>query len=54
MDHLAQETSCSVEMFDPFRSLEINEKEHDLDYLKRIAPQASICMGLATRKVDDK
>jgi type IV pilus assembly protein PilM len=51
---LADETSAQVEMFDPFRALEINEKNHDIDFLKQIAPQASICIGLASRKVDDK
>jgi len=54
VEQLAAETSAQVEMFDPFRALEINEKEHDLAYLKRVAPQASICIGLASRKVDDK
>lgn len=54
VQQLAAETSAQVEMFDPFRALEISEKDHDLDYLKRIAPQASICIGLSLRKVDDK
>lgn len=53
-EQLATETSAQVEMFDPFRTLAIDEKEHDKDYLKRIAPQACICIGLASRKVDDK
>lgn len=54
VQQLAAETSAQVEMFDPFRALEISEKDHDLGYLKRVAPQASICIGLASRKVDDK
>jgi len=54
VQQLAAETSCNVEMFDPFRSLDINEKDHDTNYLKSIAPQATICMGLASRKVGDK
>jgi type IV pilus assembly protein PilM len=54
VERLADETSIKVEMFDPFVALEINDKDHDVDYLKRIAPQASICMGLASRKVGDK
>jgi len=54
LEHLAGETSCAVEMFDPFRSLTINEKDFDSSYLKRIAPQACICMGLATRRASGK
>ncbi len=54
LDHLAAETSSDVEVFDPFRALEISEKDLDIKHLKRIAPQASICIGLASRKVDDK
>jgi type IV pilus assembly protein PilM len=54
VEHLSAETSIAVEMFDPFRTLEVNEKIHDIEYLKRIAPQAAICMGLASRRVDDK
>ncbi len=54
VEHLADETSIEVEMFDPFRTLEVSPKSHDTDYLKRIAPQAAICMGLASRRVDDK
>ncbi len=54
VEHLTVETSINVEMFDPFRALTIKEKEHDPDYLSRIAPQAAICIGLATRRVDDK
>ena len=54
VQQLGAETSAQVEMFDPFRALEISEKEHDIGYLKRVAPQASICIGLASRKVDDK
>jgi type IV pilus assembly protein PilM len=54
LEHLASETSIEVEMLDPFRTLEVSEKHHDIDYLKRVASQAAICMGLASRRVDDK
>ena len=52
-DLLSAETSAEVEMIDPFKSFEINDRL-DASYLERIAPQAAICMGLAIRKVDDK
>ena len=54
LKHLAAETSSEVEFLDPFRNLEINEKNHDKEYLTSVAPQAAICMGLASRRVDDK
>ncbi len=51
---LAVETSAEVATINPFEAFHIDENRFDMDFLKRIAPQASISMGLATRKVDDK
>ena len=51
---LAVETSSEVEPINPFANIHINKKNFDISYLKRIAPQAAISMGLAIRKVDDK
>ena len=51
---LAAETSLEVQMCDPFASFNIDEKQNDVDYLKKIAPQAAICLGLASRRVGDK
>lgn len=51
---LAEETSAKVETIDPFSSLYIDEDRFDSSYLKKIAPQASVSLGLANRKVDDK
>jgi len=51
---LSAETSIDVQMCNPFTSININEKQNDTDYLQKIAPQAAICMGLASRRVDDK
>jgi type IV pilus assembly protein PilM len=51
---LSGEISLDVEMCNPFASMNINEKQNDIDYLQKIAPQAAICMGLASRRVDDK
>lgn len=50
---LASETSSEVKTINPFKKLHIAE-HFDLSYLERIATQASICMGLALRRVDDK
>ena len=50
---LATETSSDVETINPFKKLHIAE-HFDPSYLEQIAAQASICMGLALRRVDDK
>jgi type IV pilus assembly protein PilM len=51
---LAVETSAEVTTINPFEKIVIDDNRFDRDYLARIAPQASICMGLSTRRVDDK
>lgn len=51
---LSAETSAEVKTINPFTKFHIDNERFDRSYLDRIAPQASICMGLATRKVDDK
>ena len=51
---LAVETSAQVATINPFQRFHIDSGKFDTEYLDKIAPQASICMGLATRKVDDK
>lgn len=51
---LSVETSAEVMTVNPFENFHIDDNKFDVEFLKRIAPQASICMGLATRKVDDK
>ena len=51
---LAVETSAEVQTINPFESLYVDDDRFDMPYIERIAPQASICLGLALRKVDDK
>jgi type IV pilus assembly protein PilM len=51
---LTVETSSEVEIINPFKNIQIDEKSFDISYLERIAPQAAISMGLAIRKIDDK
>ena len=53
-DLLATEASAEVETMNPFHNFPIENKKIDEEYIKQIAPQAAICMGLAMRKVDDK
>ncbi|MEA1947925.1 MAG: type IV pilus assembly protein PilM [Thermodesulfobacteriota bacterium] len=51
---LAVETSADIEIINPFQNFSIDSDRFDSSYLKQIAPQAAICMGLALRKIGDK
>ena len=51
---LSAETSIDVQACNPFMGVKINEKQIEADYLEKVAPQGAICMGLASRRVDDK
>lgn len=51
---LAAETSAKVEMINPFQSLVVDHSAFEPAYIEQISPQASICMGLSIRRVDDK
>ena len=50
---LAAEASAAVETINPFGKFSVDDSLDSL-FIKEIAPQAAICMGLAIRKVDDK
>lgn len=51
---LTSETTIKVETIDPFKAFHIDKKKFDLPFIKQVASQAALCMGLATRRVDDK
>jgi type IV pilus assembly protein PilM len=51
---LAVEASAEVEAINPFRGCYVADERFDPEYMKKIAPQAAISMGLAMRRVDDK
>ena len=54
LELLAAETSAEVEVINPFQKFIVDSNRFDSSYLEQIAPQAAICMGLATRKIGDK
>jgi type IV pilus assembly protein PilM len=54
LELLAAETSAEVEVINPFQNFIIDSNRFDSSYLEQIAPQAAICMGLASRKIGDK
>jgi len=51
---LAVETSADVQTINPFAGILVNESKFEPGFIEKIAPQASICMGLAIRRVNDK
>ncbi len=51
---LGVETSAEVEVINPFAPFKADSGRLDPAYLSQVAPQAAICMGLATRRIDDK
>jgi type IV pilus assembly protein PilM len=46
--------NTKVEISDPFRSISFNPKEFDPDYLRDLAPMATVAVGLASRRLGDK
>jgi len=52
--YLKMETDIPVEELNPFTNLVISEKLFDPKYLKYMAPQAAVAVGLALRSVGDK
>ena len=51
---LETELGITVEMFDPFTVLKVHDKRFDPEYLKYMAPQAVVAVGLAMRSIGDK
>ncbi|MCD6152780.1 MAG: type IV pilus assembly protein PilM [Syntrophobacterales bacterium] len=51
---LSERLHCEVERFDPFRNVVCNSKVFDEAYLEEIGPAATIGIGLALRRIDDK
>lgn len=52
--YLEMETGTPVEELNPFSNLMIDEKRFDSEYLRYMAPQAAVAVGLALRSIGDK
>lgn len=52
-DHLSRVTMVPLEMLNPFLKVKVNSKNFNDNYLRQIAPFASIAMGLGLRKAGD-
>jgi type IV pilus assembly protein PilM len=51
---MEQDLNIPVEIVDPFRSLSVDEKVFDLDYLNSVGPTMALAVGLALREEQDK
>jgi len=51
---ISRQTSLPCEVVDPFRSIQIDEREFKEGYLEDVAPQAAVVVGLAIRRPADK
>ncbi|MEN9785950.1 MAG: hypothetical protein RLZZ299_1214 [Pseudomonadota bacterium] len=47
-------TRADVQIMDPFRRIQVDERAFQPRYLKDVAPQAAVAVGLALRRADDK
>lgn len=51
---LQEKSGVPVEMVNPFKGIEIPEAQFDLNFIKEMAPLASVGVGLAIRQVGDR
>lgn len=51
-DYLARRFEMPVEVFDPFRQIQVDVRKFDPDYMKEIVPDMAIAVGLALRGVE--
>jgi type IV pilus assembly protein PilM len=51
---LSERIAIPVEIADPFRKINVDSKNFDLNYIHDVGPQASVVLGLAFRKQGDR
>jgi type IV pilus assembly protein PilM len=51
-DFLAKKFEIPVEVFDPFRQIEVDSRKFDPDYMREIVPEMAVAVGLALRGVE--
>jgi type IV pilus assembly protein PilM len=51
-EFLANRFEIPVEVFDPFRQIEVDAKKFDPDYMREIVPEMAVAVGLALRGVE--
>jgi type IV pilus assembly protein PilM len=51
-DYLSRRFEIPVEVFNPFRQIEVDSKKFDPDYMREIIPEMAVAVGLALRGVE--
>ena len=51
-DFLSARFEIPVEVFNPFRHIEVDERKFDPDYMREIVPEMAVAVGLALRGVE--
>jgi len=51
-EYLAKRFEIPVEVFDPFRQIEVDANKFDPDYMKEIVAEMAVAVGLALRGVE--
>jgi len=51
-DYLTEKFEIPVEVFDPFKQIEVDGKKFDPDYMREIVPEMAVAVGLALRGVE--
>jgi type IV pilus assembly protein PilM len=51
-DYLAKRFEIPVDVFDPFRQIEVDPGKFDPDYMREIVPEMAVAVGLALRGVE--
>ena len=51
-EYLAKRFEIAVELFNPFREIQVDDKKFDPDYMKEIVPEMAVAVGLALRGVE--
>jgi type IV pilus assembly protein PilM len=50
--YLAKRFEMPVEVFDPFRQIQVDSRKFDPDYMREVVPEMAVAVGLALRGVD--
>ncbi len=51
-EYLARRFDIPVEVFDPFRQIQVDDRKFDPDYMREIVAEMAVAVGLALRGVD--
>jgi type IV pilus assembly protein PilM len=51
-DYLGKRFEIPVEVFDPFRQIDVDSRKFDPDYMREIIPEMAVAVGLALRGVE--